>query len=274
HVVDPADDYASTAPSDVLIVAPSSGADPGHPRAVRDVLMKAWPTGREPGYVRTVKTRGQLENALQGMRPHVLYVYAGGEEVAGRPRLLLDGNDGGVDRLALAELPKLFKQAGHRPKVIYLNTAGIGSASVPDQLVEEVPLVIRRRLPGWTETSTSCAVAWFQHWCDQGEDPVAAVHQVGKDVANAQAESSTLVVHSSYRTWRTATFQGWDRDRLPNLRLDRDGQKAEVRKKLAELARSDTRRVLALVAYAPAGNSIDSLWEQFRHHLDLELDVA
>ncbi|MCP4655444.1 MAG: hypothetical protein GY856_08500, partial [bacterium] len=42
----------------------------------------------------------------------------------------------------------------------------------------------------------------------------------------------------------------------------------------AELARSDTRRVLALVAYAPAGNSIDSLWEQFRHHLDLELDVA
>ncbi len=274
HVVDPIDDYASTAPSDVLIVAPASGADPEHPRAVRDVLTKAWPTGRATGYVSIVKTRGELENTLRGMRPHVLYVYAGGEEVAGRPRLLLDGNGGAVDRLALAELQKFFERAGHRPRVIYFNTTGIGGAALPDRLVEEVPLVIRRRLPDWTEASTSCAVAWFQRWFGQGEDPVAAVHQLGEGVTNAQAESSTLVAHSSYRTWRTARFQGRARDRLPDLRLDRDRQKAEVRKKLAELARSDTRRVLALVAYAPAGNSINSLWEQFRHHLDLELGNA
>jgi len=274
HVVDPVDDYTSTAPSDVLIVAPAgAGADPGHPRAVRDVLTKAWPTGREPGYVRIVKTRRQLENALQGMRPDVVYVYAGGEVAAG-PRLLLEGNDGGVDRLALAELPELFDEARHRPKVIYLNATGLGSAALPEQLTAEVPLVIRRRLPGWTEAYTSCAVAWFQRWFGQGKDPVAALHQLGKEVAKAQAESSTLVVHSSYRTWKTATFQASARDRLPDLRLDRDRQKAEVRKKLAELARSDTRRVLALVAYAAAGNSIDSLWKQLRHYLDLELEGA
>ena len=78
--VDPVDDVTTTAPSSVLIVAPTGKADAPvdleHGQAVADLLAQVWPTGREPGYVRIVKTRRQLDNALRGMRPHVpLYLF-------------------------------------------------------------------------------------------------------------------------------------------------------------------------------------------------------
>lgn len=57
--------------------------------------------------------------------------------------------------------------------------------------------------------------------------------------------------------------------------LDRDEQKALVGKHLKELARSDSRRVMALVAYAAPGNLLDILPDQLQHYLDLELvDLA
>jgi hypothetical protein len=59
------------------------------------------------------------------------------------------------------------------------------------------------------------------------------------------------------------------------LKLNRDEQKALVAKHIRDLARSDRQRVMALVAYAAPGSMIQSLHEQLRDYLDLEVaDVA
>lgn len=58
---------------------------------------------------------------------------------------------------------------------------------------------------------------------------------------------------------------------LPRLRLDRDHQKSLAAKHVAELVRSDSRRVMALVAYAAPGNSIEALVSQFREHFESAL---
>ena len=268
-VVEAASDVTTTAPSSVLILAPGSGPDSEHPAALIDLLADVWPTGQEAGYVRIVKTRAQLANALKGMRPHLLYVYARGELAGERPSLVLDG-EGGEDLLELARLGEMFEAAGHRPEVIYLNVAG---SSVTPSGIEAVPLVVWRRLSGWESDSTTRGVAWLRRWLGKGVDPVTALHP--ESDGGPSVEAATLVVHASYRTWKTATFRLPARQRIPRLRLDRDKQKALVRKHVAELARSDSRRVMALVAYAEPGNAIAALHEQLRDYLDLELiDLA
>ncbi len=264
--VDPVADVTTTAPSSVLIVAPEAGGapDPGHAEAIADLLQQVWPTGREPGYLRTARTRRQLEGALRGMRPHVLYVYARGETARGRPGLVLDG-DGGEDRLPFEDFGRLFARAGHRPAVLYWNVA---PAAPP--VLEGVPLLVRRRLPEWQAESTTHAATWLKRWLGQGLDPVAALHPEAGDATSPSVETATLAVHADYRTWKTATFRLPSEELKPRLRLDRDKQKALVRKHLAELARSDTRRVMALVAYAAPKNSIASLREQLRDYLEIE----
>ncbi len=283
HVVDPVDDVTTTAPSSVLIVAPENAApaDPGHAQAVADLLEQVWPTGREPGYVRIVKTRRQLDNALRGMRPHMLYVYARGEATEGKPGLLLDGegddgDDGdGEDRLPFDRLDKMFDDAGHRPDVVYLNVAGrqepvtCPPSRVPAGL-EAVPLIIRRRLPEWQADSTTRAATWLKRWLGSGVDPVAALHPEQGVDEPPSAEAATLAVHAAYRTWKTLTFSVTSQEHIPRLRLDRHKQRALVRGYLAELARSDTRRVMALVSYAAPGNSIAALSEQLRDYLEIE----
>ncbi len=275
---DPTADFTTTAPASVLIVAPEKvgGApawDSTHPRAVAELVRAVWPTGQEPGFVRRARTRQQLANALRGMRPHLLYVYAATDEAGSS--LLLDG-DGGSEPLAAGVLRGLFREAGHHPAVVYLNTApgASGSAAAAAALLNEllgddVPLVVRRRLGPWEADSTSRAVAWLRRWLGAGEDPVAALHPAAADDRQGP-EAATLVAHAAYRSWKTFTFRPPRREHLPGLRLDRDHQKALVRKHLVELARSDSRRLLALVAYAAPGNAAATLHEQLRDYLDLE----
>lgn len=280
--VDPASDHLTTAPCNVLVVAPQTGDgdgphDPDHYRAICDVLAKAWPTGRDPGYVQVARTRAQLEQGLRGLRPHILYLYARGTVAGGRPSVLLEGAHS-ADPLSLADLRRLFTNSGHTPAVVYLNTEGLtdgsgaGPLPTPAQILGgDVPLVLWRRRPEWSVDSTTTAVHWLHRWLAQGEDPVAAFHQVQRDLFPPSCEASTLAIHSSYRGWRTATYQASAQRHYPSLRLDRDHQKSLVRKHLEELVRSGTRRVMALVPYAAPGNSIPSLWEQLRHDLELSL---
>ncbi len=276
RTLDPTGDFTTTAPCNVLVVAPAAAAeagklhDPMHPRAVAEVLGDVWPTGRDPGYLRVVRTRLELEKALAGMRPHVVYVYATGEVVGGRPALVLDGDrEGTVDRLPLGRLAGLFQEAGHRPSVLYLNTAGLGAAA--QALDGNVPLVLWRRLPAWTPESTSVALAWLRRWLGRGEDPVAALHEVARD--DAGQEAATLAVAASYRAWSTPAYQAVAvQDRYARLRLDRREQKALVARDLRELVRGDGFRTLALVAYAAPGNAIHSLAAQLEHDLELEVE--
>ncbi len=280
QIIDPDEDHLTTAPANVLVVAPltvNQGGGPHQPehvKAVLDVLAKAWPTGRDPGYVQVVQTREQLEQGLRGLRPHILYIYGRGRVAGSHPSLLLDGVRG-AEPLALADLRRLFTTAGQTPPVVYLNTEGLtaaGGEPTPDQILgPHVPLLLWRRRPEWSVDSTTAAVQWLHRWLVQGEDPVTAFHQIHRDTGRTSCEACTLAIHSGYRTWRTATYQAGPRRHYPSLRLDRDHQKSLVRKHLEELVRSGSRRVMALVPYAAPGNSIPALWEQLRHDLELSL---
>ncbi len=92
---------------------------------------------------------------------------------------------------------------------------------------------------------------------------------------NPQVYLAALTAHSRYRTWQTTAHPVASRERLARLKLDRDDQKAQVGKHLKELARSDNRRIMALVAYAASGNLLDTLPQQLQDYLDLDLaDLA
>lgn len=262
-VLDPTEDCATSTPCPALIVAPASGTpDPRHPQAIGEALRQICPTGRHADYVRQVGTRRELENALCGMRPHLVYVYACGTRTDNQPGLLLD--DGWLN---LNELAGWFKQ--YPPAVVFLNATGLADAGLtPGQaLGNSVPLVIWRRASEWEADAASPVTRWLHRWLQKGEDPVAALQSAD--------QSSNLVAHSRYRTWQTTVHPTTWRERLARLVLDRDEQKALVGKHLKELARSDSRRVMALVAYAAPGNLLDILPDQLQHYLDLELvDLA
>lgn len=283
QTADPVEDHLTTAPCNVLIVAPRTSVygggphDPEHAQAVRDVLNKAWTTGRDPGYVQVARTRAQLEEGLRGLRPHILYIYGSGIVAGGRPSLLLEGPHG-AELLALAELGQLFAIVGGNPAVVYLNIEGLNYAAeggpfyTPDQILgAQVPLLLWRRRHEWSTDSTTMALLWLHRWLGQGEDPIVAFHQVQRGIFPPSCEASTVAIHSNFRAWRTSVYQASPQRHRPSLRLDRDHQKSLVRKHLEELVRSGSRRVMALVPYATPGNSIPSLSGQLRHDLDLSL---
>ena len=198
------------------------------------------------------------------MRPHLVCVCAHGSRKEKQPGLQLD--DGW---LSLSELAGWFRQYPPPPAVVFLNAIGLtDSGLTPGQaLGGSVPLVIWRRVAEWEADAASSVTQWLHRWLRKGEDPVAALHAVDPP--------AHLTAHSRYRTWQTIVHAAAWRERLARLVLDRDEQKALVSKHLKELARSDSRRIMALVAYAAPGNLLDALPEQLQHYLDLDLvDLA
>lgn len=265
-VLDPIEDVVTSTPCPVLIVAPASGTpDPGHPQVIGEALRQICPTGRHADYVRHVRTRAELENAVCGMRPHLVYVCAHGSRQEKQPGLQLD--DGW---LSLSELADWFKQYPPHPAVVFLNVTGLtDSGLTPGQVLgNSVPLVIWRRTSEWEADAASTVTKWLHRWFkEENKDPVAILQSVD--------QSSKLVAHSRCRTWRTTVQRASSDEQLARLKLDRDEQKALVGKHLKELARSDSRRIMALVAYAARGNLLDALPEQLQAYLDLELaDLA
>ncbi len=266
----PTDSYTTTAPCNVLIVAPRSDKlDATHVVAVADVLRQVWPLRQVQGYLRTVRTRQEVDNALLGMPPHLIYIYAQGTVHRGHSSLLLEGG-----KMRLTELADRLRH--QPPAAIYLNVTGLGDGGLhPAQtLGDVVPLVIWRRLSRRQPESTTLAVHWLRRWLQDLGDPVAALHEVIK--LSETPETWSLLVHANYRAWRTHAYHQTAFDeRLLHLKLDRDEQKALVDKHLGELVRSDTRRVMALVAYAEPGNRLGDLQAQLQYHLELEMaDLA
>jgi hypothetical protein len=231
-------------------------------------------------------TRNELEQALQESRPHIVYFYGRGSNSGGRPSLLLDGQSG-QEALTLNELRLLFERTKHTPGVLYLNCeglhagTGVAAQATPDQIFrDQVPLLLWRRRPEWSADSATTALQWFVRWLGAGTpalDPVAALHDLQGAHGPMTCETCALAVHANYRHWRTDAYEGSSRPHFPQLQLDRDPVKSRVRKHLEELAKSPTRRVLALIAHAAPGNSLAALGNQLRHDFEgsvLAKDVA
>ncbi|MCP4655298.1 MAG: hypothetical protein GY856_07760 [bacterium] len=169
--------------------------------------------------------------------------------------------EGGISDPRNPLLVQLMRQAG------YAEQAGRGIRGIIEtwrRAGRESPEIINER----GRKRYRLELPWQEHPITEGKG--------GTEGVEPKFEAARPMARSADRTKTTTSKGRWDRDRLPELRLDRDRQKTEVYRKLAELVRSDTRRVLALVAYAAAGNAIAALWEQLRHQLDFELyaDIA
>jgi hypothetical protein len=268
---DPRENLVTPAPASVLIVAPrtsadGTAADPTHVQAIVDVLQKVWPSRRQPPeYLRIVRTRSELDNALRGMQPHLVYVFGHGAGTAERPGLLLDGPDG-PELLPLAQLAASVRKSSQRPAVICLNVNGLATQALAP-LAGLVPLLIWRRLPNYEADATGVASAWLHSWLKDGDDPLTALHQASSE--RPLVEAVTFAAHGDYRLWNTETHTAAAVQGVPLLTLDRDEAKGMAAKHLTEFVRSDSLRVMALVAHAAPGNMLRSLPDQLRHYLEL-----
>ncbi len=274
---DPNDDFTTTAPCDVLLVLPRArpqGLLPvnDHAEAVKEVLNQAWPGGDIQNILRQARTRRELEHALKGQRPHLVYIYGYSIVSMGHPGLLLDG-DKGDDFLAFDTLAEIFREMPRLPAAVYFNTAGSVefSYSPLQTLGHAIPLIIWRPLTHWENDSNAIALSWLKHWLQKGTDPVEALYTIIGNKVPISIEAATLTIHTNYRSWRTDRFIQSLAGRLTHLRLDRETQKGLVAKWLGELAGSDSLRVMALVPYAAPGNLLESLPKQLRHHVELAL---
>ncbi|MCP4667013.1 MAG: hypothetical protein GY849_11675, partial [Deltaproteobacteria bacterium] len=280
HVIDPEQDHELSTPCNILMIAPeiettSFTPDPIHEKAVEDVIKDVWAKGKEWDYLRTARTKGEIKNALEGARPEIIYVYGPAAVKAGRPFLILESRKGRHDYLALTEFAEIVGRSGARPSVIYLNVSWTNAeetpmASTPGALLgNAAALTIWRPLPQWDNNAGSMFPAWLRHLLENGGDPVTAVHVVADQ--NAALERALLCVHGAYRDWRTMAFDsGSVRNVFSHLVLNRDHQKALVSKHIKELARSDSRRLMALVAYGAPGNKLDDLCKQLQRYLELD----
>ena len=268
---DPRENLVTPAPASVLIVAPrtsadGTAADPTHVQAIVDVLKKVWPSRRElPEYLRIVRTRNELDNALRGMQPHLVYVYGHGAGTAERPGLLLDGPDG-PDLLPLAQFAASIRKSSQRPAVICLNISGLATR-VLAPLAGLVPLLLWRRLSGGEADAIGVASAWLHSWLKDGDDPLTALHQASSE--RPLVEAIAFAAHCDYRLANTETQAASAAQHVPLLTLDRDEQKAMAAKLFREFVRSDSLRVMALVAYAAPGNMLGALPNQLQHYLEL-----
>ena len=269
---DPSNDCETALPCNILVIAPKAGFDAelteqreDHLKGFQDVLQHLWPTQDEKlPYLRLESIRKGVDEALLGMRPHLVYVYAHGGVSAGRPYITLDG-DGRPDTLYISELAGQLAEQQPAPGVVYLNVSGLAGQGV-EQLGATVPLVIAHRLPEWLPGSSAQALSWLKKWLTDGGDPVAVYHSILKKQTGAEAVS--LLIYGQYRSWKTEPYQPVLCQYLPRLKLNRRHQKALVFQDLVDLINSDSRRVMGLVAYGSASDMLESLQEQLQHHIE------
>ena len=269
---DPANDCETVLPCNILVIAPNAGFNAkqtqqreDHLKSFKSVLQDVWPTqDQKLPYLRQEFNRKGIKEALLGMSPHLIYVYAHGGVSAGRAYIKLDGDDGS-DRLYISELAEKLDQQQPAPSIVYLNVSGLAGQGV-EQLGSAVPLVIAHRLPGWLSGSHTQAVAWLREWLTTGNDPVTVCHSILKKQTGA--EEVSLLIHGRYRSWKTEPFQPALHKHLPRLKLNRRHQKALVSQDVLDLINSDSRRVMGLVAYGSASNMVESLQEQLQSHIE------
>ncbi len=267
-LLEPTLDLATPTPAPFLIITPppATGAVAldGHLAALRDTLEQVWPRGEELP-IRLAHSPAEVERALGEFKPRIIYLL--GELVVhrGRPGLKL----GGRKVLRLVDLAKRLGGAAGGPQAVFLNTHGFVRPPAPAQIFgRELPLLVWRRLAAWNGHTSHSAIAWLRAWLGAGADPVKALADLATRELNP--ELTGLLIHANYRSWKTHLYLPPARLRVAHLLLDRRIPKAIVNREITELVRSDSRRVLALVAYGDPGTGVELHWEQLQHDLDLE----
>ena len=250
---DPESGIKTSQPLGVLLASPG---DNDHLATVQALFKELWPKVELKNYVRVVGTRRELENALAGFSPQIVY-YFGERRVQHSTECLFLGDETGVELLPLRDFAKLLLRNGTSPKVIYLNAAAPETESdtlyVP--FAQSLPLLIWRQAGFSNDAAKSVAVTWFRRWLQRDDDPVEALQHVLVEHHKNNAEMASWCSIGNYRDWQTDKSVGSLDERFSHLLIDREKQKSMTAKWLAEFVSSDSLRVMVLVPYAGAWKS-------------------
>ncbi|WP_437566128.1 hypothetical protein [Sorangium sp. So ce542] len=255
------------APGSILVIAPDFvGMAPigtaAHLRDLGQVFEGLSPGHTTSPHFRVARTPAQIEHALRGMRPDIVYFYGHGAVVNDQLALYL--GEGRPEPVLLRDLARLLRECP--PRVVFFNGCQTGQAgwhSAGAQLLPDVPLVIANATTAWSKSASRFAVQWFGAWLREGLDPVAALHQLGGSASTEGFAWITPVVHSHYRHFTTVRSSAATRlPYFPADWLDREEQRSRVFGYISDLARDPRRRVIAAIAYGPPGNSLERLPDQ------------
>jgi hypothetical protein len=274
----PTGDCVTTPAGEFLVIAPEGVSShqesdkPGAPM-VR-LIEELWPRprGARPA-ARIVARAAELDAALQGMRPHGVYLRAALAAGIDPPALVLDGSDGPTT-YPLSRLIAGLRDMDTPPSLLILDLADLAAPEIPARLAlelgERIALVLWRARTSGPEQDQILLTA-LRRWLGDGKDPVAALHAVLRDAdpGSLTATDTELGIHANYRSWQTSTATRSRTDPLPRLALDRDMQKALVTRHLGDLVRSLKLRVMAIIAYGSRENLLCELTEQLHYELDL-----
>ena len=250
-------DVTLKTPCPVVMIAPrqAPGAEQHH-RALEERLKHAWPFYHEtPAWV---STWPEWEHAWTQRQPRIMYYYGPAERDGQTLTLLLDDDQGNIDRRSLSELAQLWQT--HPPDVLFCNivaetpmTMGTTASNL------NVPLVITQSSTEPVEARRA-ALTWFHDILEGSEntDPVWALHQHGLP---------TAVAWSAYAKWTTRTVNQPARDTLARLLLDRKAQRGLGHDTVSELVRDGQRRLCSVLAYGAEGNLVELFPEQLYEHL-------
>jgi hypothetical protein len=274
----PKGDCVTTPAGEFLVIAPEGASShqesdkPGAPMA--RLIRELWPRPKGATAAARIVTRAaELDAALQGMRPHGIYLRATLAADIDPPALVLDSTDGPTT-YPLARLTKGLREMDPPPSLLILDLADLKSPEIPASLAvelsERIPLVLWRGRTSGPEQDQVLLTA-LRRWLGHGTDPVAALHAVLRDADSGLlgATGTELGIHANYRSWQTATATRSRTDPLPRLALDRDMQKALVTRHLGELVRSRVAQLMAIIAYGSRENLLCELTEQLHYELDL-----
>ena len=261
-------------PAKVLIVAPrhrgmTEIGTAAHVAELKEAFEDVWP-GYERGLVEVVETRARLADMLAGMRPHILYYYGHGTVRGGQLCLLLGGPSDDPQPLLMSDLARMIE--GEELKLAYLNgckTAVSGWHGAGHQLASKVPVVLANVTTAWSTPARDAALSLLRDVLGPDEDdPVAAVCRLKPETSTRGYTWATLISHTHYLRWRTAPFVRARRHPLGAYMMDRDDQRALVKRHVSQLAQSDRLRVATLFAYATPGNALAKLSEQLLHEVE------
>ncbi|XXT20941.1 CHAT domain-containing protein [Sorangium sp. So ce429] len=252
------------APGSILVIAPDlAGMAPigtaAHLRDLGQVFEGLLPGHAASPRFLVARTPAQIERALRGMQPDIVYFYGHGAVAGGQ--LTLQLGEGRPEPMLLRDLARLIRE--RPPRVVFLNGCQTGQAgwhSAGAQLLPDVPVVIANATTAWSEIASRFAVQWFGAWLREGLDPVAALHQLGGRASTEGFAWITPVVHTHYSAFTTLRSSAADRlPYFPPEWLDREEQRSRGFGYISDLARDPRRRVIAALAYAPPGNSLERL---------------
>lgn len=254
-------------PAKFLVVAPRCRG-PGifdldtdrHLAALKASLTRFSAEWQRPSLYRVVESRRDLNDALRGMEPDIVYYYGHGTVLANQPCLLLGDVEGSPDPLPLHELRRYLRDSRSRPKIVFLNGSlalhSADSRPVHSRL-EEVPLYITQRTTAYRGQAGAFALHFFQRCLIDGTNPVLALHGLDDVYSRADFQWCVPVPHTDFATFEVQVGHPAGPDEKAPLRLDRRERKAMVDDHVNALLRSQDHRVQALVLCASPGNLIE-----------------